>query len=127
MTPAVQPLFLRRNASCLQEWQLVDASGTVLDLTGCSAALEIRLYGAQPGAAPLTMAATVIEPAFGIVQVVSSQPAVQAAFDAMGGGPEAGDPITGLAYDLRITRPDGTRDVPISGPCTIYPGVTVNG
>ena len=129
--PAVVPVRARRNAYYGEEYQFRDADGP-RPLHGFSASAELRLYGAQPGAALARLGPVVAnvegvwisDPANGFVQMRIEQATLRAVYDALAPGLEPGAPVL-LAWDLLMTGPGGERDVWLEGVFTIEPGVTV--
>ncbi|MGK2908565.1 MAG: hypothetical protein ACSLE1_01975 [Sphingobium sp.] len=134
--PAKFALRGRRNAFFGQEWQFTADTelGAVepVDLTGHTAFLQLRLYGAQPGSAKVNLPSVssniegvwIIAPTEGRIQVYATEASMAAAYTALSGGVEAGANIR-LQYDLVIRDPMGWDDVWVEGDFTINPGVTV--
>ena len=137
MIPANVPLAAWRNARHVEDFTFTaPAEGggdAAYDLTGWSAAMQVRLYGAAPDDPVISLANVtsdsegvwIVEPAEGLVRIRIDETTLAAAWNALGGGVEAGDPIRGLRYDLVLTPPAGGDEVWIEGEFTLYPGVTV--
>lgn len=132
MIPATEPLIGRRNARLAEEWQFTH-DGAPVDLTGCTARLQLRLYGAQPGGAVVTLPSVtdpvegvwVREPAAGIICLIADPATLRAAYERLAGGVEPGRAVR-LAYDLLVTLPGGADEVWVEGVFTLNPGVTLH-
>ncbi|QQQ19841.1 hypothetical protein JIP62_07075 [Brevundimonas vitis] len=133
--PEVVPITVRRNADYGATWVLADgqgydATGTAinpLDLTGYTAALQVRLYGLAAGD-PLIDLGTVTTAIEGIRFVEPTAGQIEMRIDhethdALPTSPKAGEPAR-FEYDLVLIAPDGTRSVYATGPFIVHPGVT---
>lgn len=131
MTPAIEPLTARRNARFDQEWEFTD-NDDPFDLTGWTGAMQLRLYGAQPGSAKVDLGNVtsdaegvwIREPTFGIVRVRIDQATLQSAYELLIGANEAGSAAR-LEYDLRMTTPTGAEEVWMAGEFILEAGVTI--
>lgn len=127
MIPETVTLTARRNATFAEEYDFTDETGAAIDLTGCTAKMQVRLYGNAPGslATMLSVARGGIEgvwindPANGKITVQINQSTLAAM--PTGGTPGAADVF---AYDLMVTWSDGVEDCFIEGRFILNPGVT---
>lgn len=137
--PAKLPLRGRRNAYFGEEWQFTVADPDTgieapVDLSGFAAFLQLRLYGAQPGSAKLTLnnvggnieGVWIIDPTEGRIQVLASEDTLRGVYDDLSSDVEPGADII-LAYDLVLRDDNGMDDVWVEGSFTLSPGVTVDG
>jgi hypothetical protein len=133
MTPAKVPITVWRNAAYAETWtvaQSFDANGVpsgVQDLTGWTAALQVRLYGLA-GGSPLISIATVaaaiegirfVEPAAGKMEIRIND----ATLETLPNTGKAGDVRT-FSYDLLLTDPTGLQSAYAYGAFIVQPGVT---
>ena len=104
-----------RNADYCEDWQLNDNDGAPIDLTGDTLELRIR---ANAGQGSVIAAATIDlhDPENGIVTVTIEG----APLSSVAGAGQ----IVRLAYDLRITYPDGIQAIPAAGHIILTPGAT---
>lgn len=108
-------LRVYRNADYFEGWQLNDIDGDPIDLTDVAMDLFVRAVGGQ---------GDVI--AAGIIYRDDS---TQGRFTVRISGGSL-DPVAGhgeivrLAYDLRLTYPDGVTVIPVAGQIILTPGVT---
>lgn len=131
MIPATVQIAVWRNARYAEEFEF-KIDGEPYDLTGWAGSLQVRLYGAQPGSAVITLANVgsniegvwINDPTLGCLQVRIDEATIAAAWTAIGGGAEAGEAAR-LKYDLVMTPPGGGDEVWIQGDFIIEPGVTV--
>lgn len=126
-TPATLDLAVWRNVGMPpEEWEISEA-GSALDLTGWTAALQVRLYGLA-GGDPLIDLGTVLTDIEGVrfsdaangVITVRIDAATLEALPASG---KAGEPAT-FRYDLVMTDDEGTEAVFLQGAFKVYPGIT---
>jgi len=133
MTPANVPITVWRNADYAATWVVAesfDAGGSavgVQDLTGWSAALQVRLYGLA-GGAPLIDLGTVatavegirlVEPTAGQIEVRITD----ATLESLPTSGKAGATVT-FSYDLLLTDPTGLEQAYAYGDFIVKPGVT---
>ncbi|WP_103728967.1 hypothetical protein [Novosphingobium sp. HII-3] len=108
-------LRVYRNADYYEGWQLRDSVGVPLDLTGVAMALSIRAVAGQ-GAVIASGEVDIYDAAHGMFTVK-----IDGAALASVAGPGE---IVRLAYDLRVTYPDGVQAIPVAGQIILTPGVT---
>lgn len=107
-----------------------DVDGNSLDLTGCTARMQLRQYGAQPGAALLTLSnqasdaegVWIVEPSGGQYQIRVHKNTLTALYGSQSAGLPAGAILT-FVYDLIVTQ-NGTDNVFQMGKFILQPGVT---
>ena len=104
-----------RNADYCEDWQLNDNIGAPIDLTGCTLGLSIRANAGQ-GSVIATGAVILHDPGNGVFTVFIDG----AALSSVAGAGQ----IVRLAYDLRLTYPDGIQAIPVAGHIILTPGVT---
>jgi hypothetical protein len=130
MIPEMVAIVAARNVPFFEEFAFAE-SGVALDLTGCTAALQVRLYGNAGGSALIDLAnvtadATqgvwIRDPAGGVVKVWIGEAALNG-LPAPQLPDQAGEPWSGV-YDLVITWPDGVQETLMEGIITVKPGVT---
>lgn len=128
MTPAKGDIVLRRNAPFVEEWSFTDEFLRLIDLTGYTGELEIRLYGRAPGDALVSLQ-TIATAGQGLrfladdpfaVRVTIDQPSAAAL--PVQGGP--GSPAV-FVYDLALIDPTGFRQIFREGAVITNPGVTL--
>ena len=133
MTPAIVPIEVWRNADYVETWivaESFDASGVAtgpLNLTGYTAALQVRLYGLAGGAALITLGTVttaiqgvrLIEPTAGQMEIRITD----ATLETLPAAGKAGASVT-FSYDLLLTDPDGVESVYAAGNFIVQPGVT---
>ena len=130
MIPAPVLIRVWRNARYAEEFHF-EIDGAPYNLSGWTGAMQVRLYGAQPGDALISLASVtsniegvrVVEPTQGIVRVQINEATLTTLWTTLGGPAEPGDAIT-LKYDLVMTQA-GADEVWIEGDFIIEPGVTV--
>jgi len=108
-------LRVYRNADYHEGWQLRDTNGAPLDLTGCTLDLRIRAVAGQ-GAVIAAGVIDLSDPTHGIFTVTIDGTVLA----SVAGQSE----IVRLAYDLRLTYPDGIQVIPAAGQIILTPGVT---
>ena len=104
-----------RNGDYFEDWKLNDGSGQPIDLSGMSLDLRIRTVAGQ-GLVLASASITTADPGNGIFSVLISG----ASLAAVSGKSE----LVRLAYDLRLTYPDGIKAVPVAGQIILVPGAT---
>jgi hypothetical protein len=133
MTPANIPITVWRNADYAETWivaESFDASGVasgVQDLTGWTAALQVRLYGLAGGAALISLATVttavqgirLVEPAAGQMEIRITD----ATLETLPASGKAGAAVT-FSYDLLLTDPTGLEQPYAYGDFIVQPGVT---
>jgi hypothetical protein len=127
MIPETVTLTGRRNVPFVEEYQFTDDSGAAIDFTGCTGAMQIRLYGNAPGAALASLANVssdvegvwINDPTNGVIQVKINEA-------TLNGLPTAATPGAAdvFAYDLVLTWPDALEECLIEGRFVLKPGVT---
>lgn len=127
MIPETVALTARRNTPFAEEYEFTDETGAAFDFTGCTGAMQVRLYGNAPGAALVNLANVgsdiegvwVRDPANGIISVRIDENTLIAL-------PEASTPGAAdvFAYDLIITWSDGLEECLMEGQFILNPGVT---
>lgn len=126
MIPETVELIGRRNADFIEEYSFSEDNVPV-DLTGCSARMQLRLYGNAPGS-PLIDLATVSTDVQGVKFVDRVNGLIQVKINQanLAGLPArvSTDSRSSFAYDLRITWPDGVEDVFMEGAFVLKAGVT---
>lgn len=131
MTPARDVDITCWNNGFYSESFTFDDGAAPIDLTGYAGKLQVRLYGAQPGAAVISLASVtsavegvwIAEPAQGVVEVRIEEATLASAYAALSAGLEAGAALM-LAYDLVLTNPAGDDEVWATGEFIINAGVT---
>jgi hypothetical protein len=133
MTPANVPITVWRNADYAETWVVAegfDSSGLssgVQDLTGWTAALQVRLYGLAGGAALISLATVataiegirLVEPAAGQMEIRITD----ATLETLPASGKAGAAVT-FSYDLLLTDPTGLEQPYAYGDFIVQPGVT---
>lgn len=104
-----------RNGDYYEGWEINDADGAPLDLTGVALQLAIRRVAGQ-GAILAAATITAIDPASGKFNVLIDGESLA----SVAGQSE----IVRLAYDLRLTYPDGVKVIPVEGQIILTPGAT---
>lgn len=133
INPAAVNLTARRNADYAETWVVAesfDALGNAVgpvNLTGYSAAMQVRLYGLA-GGDPLIDLDTVTTAIEGIrfIEPLAGQFEVRidaASIDDLPAAAKAGGTAT-FSYDIILTDPDGLAHAYAAGDFTVYPGVT---
>jgi len=110
-----QDIRVYRNATYNEGWQLSDVDDAPIDLTGCSLELKVRAVAGQ-GAVVSAAVFDIYDPANGIFTMRIDG----SSFDSEPGQTE----VVRLAYDLRLTYPDGTKVIPAAGQILLTPGAT---
>lgn len=132
-TPSRVDIEAWRNADYVETWTVaasIDANGVVInpvDITGWSAALQVRLYGLAGGSALISLTTVttavqglrLIEPAAGQIEVRITK----SSLEALPPAPKVGGSIA-FSYDLVLTDPTGVKSVYATGNFTVNPGVT---
>jgi len=130
--PATVPIRARRNGVYAEEYQFTDGADPV-DLTGYTGIAQVRLYGAQPGDAIISLPGVdgpiegvwINDPAQGCVQIIITEATLTGAYAALRAGIEPGASIL-LVWDLVLTPPGGAGDeVWMEGTFEVKAGVTV--
>ncbi len=126
------PLIAARNTDMREPFGLLGEDDGPLDLSAATLKMQVRLYGAQPGAALVSLVEVtddsegirVVDAAGGIIRISIDQDTLA----DMPGGPTAGSepnqPDT-FVYDLVITWAAPIEPVAMAGTFTLYPGVTL--
>jgi hypothetical protein len=121
--PMQAPLTLRRNDNPFRVMFVAEnEDGSVIDMTGLSAVLEMRLYPGAPGEALISIStddmtgSRLIASSLGLEAVIENEP-----IDTLPGG-EAGQDVV-FAYDLLVTRA-GDQNCWFFGAATVKWGVT---
>lgn len=133
--PATVPVTVWRNADYVETWVVADEQGydadgdaiSPQDLTGWTAALQIRLYGLAGGAALISLATVttavqgirLVEPAAGQMEIRITD----ATLETLPATGKAGAALT-FKYDLILTDPAGVESVYATGDFIVQPGVT---
>lgn len=104
-----------RNGDYFEGWQLNDADGEPISLNGLALDMRIRAVAGQ-GNVLATAAITMSDPSLGIFTVRINGSSLA----SVAGQSE----IVRLAYDLRVTYPDGVRAIPVEGQIILTPGAT---
>lgn len=127
----IVPLTAARNLAFVYTAGLLGEDDAAFDLTGCTLKMEVRQYGAQPGAALISLAQVTTD-VQGVRVLNATDGTIcirinQAALAALPGGPAQGSepnaPDT-FVYDLVITRPALAEPLALAGSFTLQPGVT---
>jgi hypothetical protein len=123
--PAAVDLPLRRNTPYNEEYQFTDANDALVDFTGYTASVEIRLYGGQPGTA-LVRLGTVNSDAQGMRLLDKNTWRMRIDQDSLSDLP-AGEPgaTQKFEWDWVFTDPDGVRSAWLEGAANLKPGVTL--
>lgn len=109
-----QDLRVPRNGDYHEGWQL-HVKNDPIDLTGCTLELFVR-YSAGQGSVLSQASFDIYDRANGLFDLLIAG----GAFAAVPGPAE----IVRLAYDLRLTYPDGVKAVPVAGQILLTPGAT---
>lgn len=130
--PVTRDLTFWRNDDFTEEWPFTDGTseddvGDAIDLTGWSAAMDVRLYAGASGAALLSLATVTtdiqglrfVDPVNGVIAVRIQDTAL----NALAPVGRTGKPAI-LYYDLVLTDPAGDRHNVAGGKFTVYPKVT---
>ncbi|NWK98678.1 hypothetical protein DM806_24045 [Sphingobium lactosutens] len=131
MDVSTVPLQAARNMPLREEYGFLGEDDAPFDLTDATLKMEIRLYGAQPGDALVTLNVVttdaqgirILDVTGGLIRISIDQTTLA----AMPGGPTGGalpnqpDPFF---YDLIITRLAPAEALAMAGPFTLFPGVT---
>ena len=122
-----EPIRARRTTPFWHAFEVVDDDGEPLDLTGYSAALQVRLYGMQPGLPLLDLARVDDELTNGLTLSGSTVTAYSGRVELlfMPGGQRPGRDAR-FHYDLILTAPDGYFWVERWGPFDLADGVTAD-
>ncbi|QJR01711.1 hypothetical protein HH800_05590 [Sphingobium yanoikuyae] len=103
-----------RNGDYHEGWQL-HSGGEPIDLTGCTLELFVR-YSAGQGLVLSQASFDIYDRANGKFDLLITG----SAFGSVPGPAE----IVRLAYDIRLTYPDGVKAVPVAGQILLTPGAT---
>jgi len=108
-------LQVDRNGTYNQRWRLRDTDGAPINLTSIALELKVRAVAGQ-GAVLASATIDKYDPTNGMftVRIEGS------AFAAVEGATE----IVRLAYDMRMTYPDGVKYIPAAGQVILTPGAT---
>lgn len=112
-------LEIPRNADYFQEWRLLDPDGaesSPIDLTGCTLELDVRAFAGE-GVVIASATIDVVEATDGRFTVL-----IHGSDFAATGEPST---AVSLAYDLRLTYPDGVQRIPIRGHVIATPGAVL--
>lgn len=104
-----------RNADYQESWQINDDEGQPIDLTGCAVDMRIRAVAGQ-GLALATPSVTIADATHGVITILI----LGSSLASVPGQSE----IVRLAYDLRLTYPDGVKAIPVEGQINLIPGAT---
>jgi hypothetical protein len=126
MVPARVDITLRRNTPFVEDWIFLDEAGRPFDFTGWTGKLEIRRFGAEPGAARISLTGgTGLEGLYFYpgdrtrIRVGIDQPTIAALPEpTQSGGSVA------LVYDLIMADPSGLKQAFREGTVIVLPGVT---
>lgn len=131
MKSSIVPLQAWRNAPLVEPFGLLGEDDLPFDLTSATLKMEVRLYGAQPGDALVTLEEVgsdiegirITDADGGLFRILIPQ-ATLAAFP---GGPTEGtepnEPDT-FVYDLLVQRALPAEPLAFGGPFILFPGVT---
>jgi hypothetical protein len=123
--PRREPLRARRNTPFYHVFSVTDAAGAPLAMTGYSAAMQVRLYGMQPGGPLLDLLTVDTELTHGLTlsgsDVTAYGERLELAF--LPAAPIAGRDVR-FHYDLTLTAPDGFSWVEKWGAFDLADGVT---
>lgn len=131
--PATVNLTVWRNADYAETWivaESFDAAGVAigpLNLTGYTAAMQVRQYGLAGGPALISLATVttaiegirLIEPTAGQMEIRITD----ATLETLPVSGKAGEPVT-FKYDLLLTDPTGLEQSYAYGDFIVQPGVT---
>ena len=122
--PARRDLVARRNCPFSEVWSLTDDAGDPLDLTTATVSMEVRLYGAQPGSALITLAEQASEQTEGLyIDGGSVTPWIDEAVLRL--MPEGGEgQSVAFVYDLKVQPSGEVAQLYRYGFVTLKPGVT---
>lgn len=128
MIPETVTLTARRNVPFAEQYDFADETEAPIDFTGCTATMQVRLYGNAPGDPLIDLhsvgadveGVNVNDPATGSVTVRIDQTTLAAM--PTGNTPNAADIFS---YDLIITWPDGFSEAFMEGRFILKPGVTL--
>lgn len=123
--PLIRPLAVRRNASYARELPVIDPeTGLNFELTGCTVAMQVRMYGAQ-GGDPLIDLPTVTTPQTeglivgeGTVQVWIDQATLFLLPQGKAGA------TMRFAWDFKVTEPGGVAEIWMQGDFLVFHGST---
>ena len=125
--PRRQLVRAHRNTPFVEVFAVTDAAGAPLDLTGYSAAMQVRLYGMQPGDPLLDLSTVETALTHGLTisgsDVIAYADRIELAF--MPDAPVAGVDVR-FHYDLLLTAPDGYFWVERWGAFDLADGVTAD-
>jgi len=133
MTPANITIEVWRNADYVETWVVAesfDAAGNAVDpqdLTGWTAAMQVRLYGLAGGSALISLGTvtTAVE-GVRIIEATGGQIEIRitdATLETLPAAGKAGAAVT-FSYDLLLTDPTGVEAVYARGDFIVQPGVT---
>jgi hypothetical protein len=126
MIPETVELIGRRNAPFIEEY-VFTVDNTPVDFTGCTATMQLRVYANAPDPALVTLNAVssdvegvwISDPVNGIIQVRIDEATLFGLPTRV-----STDARSAFAYDLRLTWPDGVRDVLMEGAFIVKAGTT---
>lgn len=126
------PLSAARNLDLREEYGLLGEDDGPFNLTGCTLKMEVRLYGAQPGAALITLPTVttdilgirVLDAAAGHIRIIIPKANLAALPGGPANGTEPNQPDV-FVYDLVIDRPVPLEPLAMAGTFTVSPGVTI--
>lgn len=124
-TPAAVDLPLRRNTPYNEEYQFAAPDGSLVDFTGYTAAVQIRIYGGQPGPALLSLG-TVVDDSEGLRLLDINTWRIridEASLADLPGADEAGDAVR-FEWDWVFTDQAGVESAWMEGAAVLKPGVT---
>lgn len=124
MQPVTEPITARRNVPFAAEWSFDDEAVPV-DFTGATVEMEVRLFGAQPGNALISLAEVGTEQTEGLfIGTGTIAPFIDALTLALlPAAPLAGGNAV-FAYDLRVDLADRPSEIWRQGQFIVKPGVT---
>lgn len=105
---------VNRNGDYNEGWSLADDDGPI-DLTGCALDLFVRTTAGQ--------GAILYSAELAIVDAPSGEFDILITGSAFAGVPGAAE-VVRLAYDIRLTYPDGVKAIPVEGQILLTPGAT---
>lgn len=116
--PLEYPIELFRNADYGETFYFSE-SGVALDFTGYTGAMELRYYPGAPDPALASATVDCTVGAGGIEAVIDWED-----IDGLPEPSQRGKPAV-FHYDLRLEAPDGTRELYLRGPATVFSEGTI--
>ena len=113
----IMDIEVPRNGDYYNGWEFLDRDGYPIDFTGSTLALQIRTAAGADGAPVASATFDNREDLLGRFNVKISGDD----FDSIPNDME----VSRLAYDFRVTEPDGVEFVMLRGQIILVPGVTV--